>query len=540
MRLLAIALAALLLLIQYPLWLGKGGMLRVWEMERQIEVQRESNSKLQVRNAALDAEVRDLKQGLEAVEYASPHADFGPPDELRNVLEKTLGVPLFQEQAMQVAITAAEFTPSEADGLRRAMATFKSSGRIDVYREKMVGGMIRRGYPTDFAERCYKQIEGFGSYGFPESHAASFAKLVWVSAWLKHHHPGAFACALLNSQPMGFYAPAQIVRDAREHGVDAAVLLRRDRRQAQRLDRFGDRAGRDPGTVGRPVGVGAQIGFGVLAAEAQRRQQFCIRDRARLQHRLGPAVGADMGCRVGGREADRPGVDRLADDPPHGFDLVLTKDAVVGGVHFFPDDPPDAIARKALRVNLSDLAAKGARPAELVPGTLRVLTARMDYLPRLEAAGRAHGVDGHGEKSEIEARVAQIRHREARRGVAGLHEGDACPFRIARARAKRGDAGQQGFVACLLRGDLGRGACRKAHPLAALDDAAEEFGMGRAEQAGEMVEGAQVVPQTPAGGSTARRRRFETERTPRFPRRGLLPKLGCRPRAVPGSPRRFP
>jgi len=160
------------------------------------------------------------KQELETVEYASPHPDFGPPDELENVLKKTLGVPLFQEQAMQVAITAAEFTPGEADGLRRAMATFKNSGRIDVYREKMIGGMVRRGYPPDFAERCYKQIEGFGSYGFPESHAASFAKLVWVSAWLKHHHPAVFACALLNAQPMGFYAPAQIVRDAREHGVE--------------------------------------------------------------------------------------------------------------------------------------------------------------------------------------------------------------------------------------------------------------------------------------------------------------------------------
>jgi error-prone DNA polymerase len=160
------------------------------------------------------------KQKLEKVEYASPHPDFGPEDELENVLKKTLGVPLFQEQAMQIAITAAEFTPAEADGLRRAMATFKNSGRMDIYREKMVGGMIRRGYPPDFAERCYKQIEGFGSYGFPESHAASFAKLVWVSAWLKHHHPAAFACALLNSQPMGFYAPAQIVRDAREHGVE--------------------------------------------------------------------------------------------------------------------------------------------------------------------------------------------------------------------------------------------------------------------------------------------------------------------------------
>ncbi len=142
-----------------------------------------------------------------------------PSDELRRVLGKTLGVPLFQEQAMQIAIVAAGFTPSEADRLRRAMATFKRNGDIGKFRDKLVGGMVARGYEAAFAERCFKQIEGFGTYGFPESHAASFALLVYVSAWMKCHYPAAFACALLNSQPMGFYAPAQIVRDAREHGV---------------------------------------------------------------------------------------------------------------------------------------------------------------------------------------------------------------------------------------------------------------------------------------------------------------------------------
>jgi error-prone DNA polymerase len=138
------------------------------------------------------------------------------------VLGKTLGVPLFQEQAMKLAIVAAEFTPSEANQLRRAMATFRNLGMIDAFRDKLVGGMVRRGYEQDFAERCFKQIEGFGSYGFPESHAIAFARLVWVSSWIKHHYPAVFSAALLNSQPMGFYAPAQIVRDAREHGV--AVL----------------------------------------------------------------------------------------------------------------------------------------------------------------------------------------------------------------------------------------------------------------------------------------------------------------------------
>ncbi len=149
--------------------------------------------------------------GEETVEY--------PSEDLRQVLEKTLGVPLFQEQAMRIAIVAAGFTPGEADKLRRAMASFKRLGDIHLFRDKMIDGMLARGYDQDFAERCFKQIEGFSTYGFPESHAASFALLVYVSAWLKCHYPDVFACALLNSQPMGFYAPAQIVRDARDHGV---------------------------------------------------------------------------------------------------------------------------------------------------------------------------------------------------------------------------------------------------------------------------------------------------------------------------------
>ena len=159
--------------------------------------------------------------GLEKVEYPSPSPEHGEADELFNVLSKTMGVPLFQEQAMKLAIVAAKFTPEEANGLRRAMATFRNVGTIDSFRDKFVGRMVARGYKQDFAERCFKQIEGFGSYGFPESHAASFAHLVYVSAWIKKYHPAAFACALLNSQPMGFYAPAEIVRDAREHEVEA-------------------------------------------------------------------------------------------------------------------------------------------------------------------------------------------------------------------------------------------------------------------------------------------------------------------------------
>jgi error-prone DNA polymerase len=142
-----------------------------------------------------------------------------PSENLKKVLEKTKGIPLFQEQAMQIAIVAAGFTPSEADGLRRAMATFQHTGNIQLYHNRMIKGMVERGYETNFAERCFKQIEGFGKYGFPESHAASFALLVYASSWLKCHYPAAFAAALLNSQPMGFYKPAQIVRDAQAHGV---------------------------------------------------------------------------------------------------------------------------------------------------------------------------------------------------------------------------------------------------------------------------------------------------------------------------------
>jgi error-prone DNA polymerase len=152
------------------------------------------------------------RQGIEPVSY--------PSEELKAVLGKTLGVPLFQEQAMKIAIVAGGFTPGEADKLRRAMATFKRTGTIGMFKAKMIEGMVARNYPREFAERCFSQIEGFGEYGFPESHAASFALLVYASAWLKCRYPDVFAAALLNAQPMGFYAPAQIVRDLREHGVD--------------------------------------------------------------------------------------------------------------------------------------------------------------------------------------------------------------------------------------------------------------------------------------------------------------------------------
>ena len=164
------------------------------------------------------------RNGQEKEVYPSPSPTHGDKDELRKVLHKTLGVPLFQEQAMRIAIEAAKFTPEEANGLRRAMATFRNVGTIGKFESKMVNNMIARGYDPQFAKNCFDQIKGFGSYGFPESHAASFAQLVYVSSWLKHFHPDAFCCGLLNSQPMGFYAPAQIVGDARKNGVEVREI----------------------------------------------------------------------------------------------------------------------------------------------------------------------------------------------------------------------------------------------------------------------------------------------------------------------------
>ncbi|MGC2135855.1 MAG: OB-fold nucleic acid binding domain-containing protein, partial [Xanthobacteraceae bacterium] len=160
------------------------------------------------------------RDGIAKEHYPSPSPDHGPADELKDVLKRTLGVPLFQEQAMQIAITAAKFTPDEADGLRRAMATFRHTGNVHLFRDKFIEGMAGRGYDRSFAEHCFGQIEGFGEYGFPESHAASFALLVYASAWIKCRYPDVFCAAILNSQPMGFYQPAQLVRDAHAHSVE--------------------------------------------------------------------------------------------------------------------------------------------------------------------------------------------------------------------------------------------------------------------------------------------------------------------------------
>jgi error-prone DNA polymerase len=204
--------------------------------------------------------------------YLERRADPGkvryPSPDLEKVLKRTLGVPIFQEQVMQIAIVAAGFTPGEADQLRRAMAAWKRRGGLEPFRDKLMAGMSRRGYAPDFADRIFSQIKGFGDYGFPESHAASFALLTYFSAWLKCHHPAAFACALLNSQPMGFYAPAQIVNDARRHGVRVwPVDVRFSAWDSVLACRDGQAATNDDAQDGVRLGLRMLKGFNEAAGE---------------------------------------------------------------------------------------------------------------------------------------------------------------------------------------------------------------------------------------------------------------------------------
>jgi len=238
------------------------------------------------------------RSGQEVVALPSPGPGHGPPDELSSILGRTLGVPIFQEQAMKIAMDAAKFSPEEANRLRRAMATFRSRGMVDELEDMMVGRMVDRGYDPEFAVRCFNQIKGFGEYGFPESHAASFAQLVYISSWLKCHYPAAFACGLLNSQPMGFYAPAQIVRDAREHGVTVLpVDVNRSGWDCTLEDMGADGSGgrapglRDPHIALR-LGLRQVDGFPEHAAArivAARDADGPFRDTAELQERAGLA-----------------------------------------------------------------------------------------------------------------------------------------------------------------------------------------------------------------------------------------------------------
>ncbi|MBW8783113.1 MAG: error-prone DNA polymerase, partial [Novosphingobium sp.] len=207
------------------------------------------------------------RRGAEKVIIPAPAPEHGPPDELSSILGRTLGVPIFQEQAMKIALDAAKFSSAEANRLRKAMATFRSKGMVDALEDMMVERMVARGYDREFSQRCFNQIKGFGEYGFPESHAASFAHLVYVSSWLKCHFPAAFAAALLNSQPMGFYAPAQIVRDAREHGVEVLPVDVNFSQWDCTLEEVGSRG--DAGTRRREEG--GEDEDSRRGAEAQRR-----------------------------------------------------------------------------------------------------------------------------------------------------------------------------------------------------------------------------------------------------------------------------
>jgi error-prone DNA polymerase len=201
------------------------------------------------------------RQGLEKVIF--------PKEEIKPALERTLGVPIFQEQVMQIAILAAGFTPGEADQLRRAMAAWRRRGKLELFEQRLIQGMQERGYETEFAQQIFRQIEGFGEYGFPESHAASFALLVYVSCWIKCHEPAAFLAAMLNSQPLGFYAPAQLIQDARHHGVKVLAVDVLRSQWESKLERQAD------GSDAVRLGLHMVRGLSVSAAQAIERWQRC-------------------------------------------------------------------------------------------------------------------------------------------------------------------------------------------------------------------------------------------------------------------------
>jgi len=249
------------------------------------------------------------RSGVEAVVYPSPGPEH-PQNELKDILSRTLGVPIFQEQAMKIAMDAAKFSSQEANQLRRAMATFRSRGTMEKLEHLMVSKMIARGYDPDFSKRCFDQIKGFGDYGFPESHAVSFALLVYVSSYLKCHYPAAFACALLNAQPMGFYAPAQIVRDARDHGVD----LREADVNFSEWDNTLELSGN---------GFALRLGLRQIDGMSRDSAERLIRAR---DEPFGPPLAADIGLASGNRPtlcAEQP-AEQCGDGQPHlGAPLIL-------------------------------------------------------------------------------------------------------------------------------------------------------------------------------------------------------------------------
>ena len=328
------------------------------------------------------------REGAEPVSY--------PSEEVKAVLERTLGVPLFQEQAMQLAIAAAGFTPDEADALRKAMAAWKRKGDA-IYRfgQQLIDGMVANGYPKEFAERCFEQIRGFSEYGFPESQAASFAILVWVSCWLKRYKPAAFCAAIINSQPMGFYQPAQIVRDAKEHGVVVRPIDVNESVWDCTLERCGEGAERrSGGGVGEPphtwglggpaVRLGMRLVKGMVEADAHRiAEAVGVYGPFATIERLWRASGVSVRSLRALARADAfgsMGLDRqralwqikpLCDDP-----LPLFDDTDHG---YTVDDDPDGLgslpAVPANRLVLEDYSSTGlslkAHPLAFVRESLR-------------------------------------------------------------------------------------------------------------------------------------------------------------------------
>jgi error-prone DNA polymerase len=319
------------------------------------------------------------RERLEVENLPGPSPEHGAPNELKAVLGKTLGVPLFQEQAMRLAIEAAKFTPEEANGLRRAMATFKHEGDVGIYGEKFVGGMVARGYDPDFARRCFKQIEGFGSYGFPESHAVSFAKLVYISAWIKRHRPDVFCVALLNSQPMGFYQPAQLVRDAREHGVEV--------RPADIL-----KSGWDSTLEGEPgAGKARAVRLGLRQIKGLAREEA---ERLIAAREAGARTIADLAARAG---VKRRTLERLAEaDALRAADLGRREGLWTVKALEPPDAPLLALMGPAPEVPV-DLPAMalGAHVAEDYRTTQLSLKAHpcAFFRPRLQEMGAARAID---------------------------------------------------------------------------------------------------------------------------------------------------
>ncbi len=280
------------------------------------------------------------RAGIDKVVFPAPSPEHGPPDELREVLGRTMGVPLFQEQAMRLAMVAARFSDVEANRLRRAMATFRNLGTISQFETMMVERMTARGYAREFAQNCFEQIKGFGSYGFPESHAASFAKLVYISSWIKCHYPAIFACALLNSQPMGFYAPAQIVRDAREHGVETRAIDINHSHWDNSLERCADGApdslfdafsSREPASASFENALALRLGF--RQAEGIRKVEA---DRLVAARRQGFASIEELACRA---ELHGHPMRALADVDAF-RSIGLDRRAALWGVRRLPEDSP--------------------------------------------------------------------------------------------------------------------------------------------------------------------------------------------------------